>query len=173
MQNDTRGRPLDAAAELTALLHALDTVRRHVIAQVEALSKVDRRTARLPSGWTPLGLVRHLTLSDERYWFEVVIDGGSLDYWPEGEDGDWRVPAGTPDAEVLAEYRSAIAASDAILHRHDLDASPLRPEPEWAGTGSFADVRTIVLHVIIETSAHAGQLDAVRELADGGQYIVL
>jgi len=164
---------MSAGAELTALLHALDTARRHVIAQVEALSEVDRRTARLPSGWTPLGLVRHLTLSDERYWFEVVIAGGSLDYWPEGEDADWLVPEGMPDAEVLAEYRSAIAASDAILHSHDLDAAPLRPEPEWVGTGAFADVRTIVLHVIIETSAHAGQLDAVRELADGGQYIVV
>jgi hypothetical protein len=35
------------------------------------------------------------------------------------------------------------------------------------------DVREIVLHVIAETSCHAGHLDAVRELIDSRQWIVL
>ncbi|HYI53840.1 MAG TPA: DUF664 domain-containing protein [Microlunatus sp.] len=34
-------------------------------------------------------------------------------------------------------------------------------------------MRSILLHTIIETSTHAGQLDVARELADGQQYIVL
>jgi hypothetical protein len=29
------------------------------------------------------------------------------------------------------------------------------------------------MHVLVETATHAGQLDAVRELLDGRQYIVL
>lgn len=162
-----------STGEREALLAALHTARRHVLQQVEAMAEHDRRTARLPSGWTPLGLVRHLTLSDERYWFEVVVAGGSLDYWPEGEDGDWQVGEEEPSEGVLEEYRAAIAASDAIFRARSLDAAPQRPEPDWAASGAFADVRSIVLHMIVETSTHAGQLDAVRELADGGQHIVL
>jgi hypothetical protein len=47
--------------------------------------------------------------SDERYWFEVVVTGGPLNFWPEGENGDWRVQPDEPAAEVLAAYHRACA----------------------------------------------------------------
>jgi hypothetical protein len=31
----------------------------------------------------------------------------------------------------------------------------------------------VILHVIVETATHAGHLDICRELADGGQRLVL
>jgi hypothetical protein len=31
----------------------------------------------------------------------------------------------------------------------------------------------VLVHVLVETATHAGHLDAVRELLDGRQYIVL
>ena len=31
----------------------------------------------------------------------------------------------------------------------------------------------VVLHLIVETAAHAGHLDAVRELLDGKQWVVI
>jgi len=34
-------------------------------------------------------------------------------------------------------------------------------------------VREILLHVITETAAHSGHLDAARELIDGKQHLVL
>jgi hypothetical protein len=34
-------------------------------------------------------------------------------------------------------------------------------------------LRQVMLHVIAETACHAGHLDAVRELIDGRQWIVL
>ena len=37
----------------------------------------------------------------------------------------------------------------------------------------FPDLRTILLHMIVETSVHAGHLDTTRELIDGRQWIVL
>ena len=37
----------------------------------------------------------------------------------------------------------------------------------------YADLRTVIVHVLIETATHAGHLDAARELIDGRQYIVL
>jgi hypothetical protein len=29
----------------------------------------------LPSGWNCLGMVRHLALSDEHYWFRCAVGG--------------------------------------------------------------------------------------------------
>lgn len=44
----------------------------------------------------------------------------------------------------------------------------------WQSAGlRFPDLRSVILHVIIETATHAGQLDAVRELIDGRQHIVI
>jgi hypothetical protein len=34
-------------------------------------------------------------------------------------------------------------------------------------------VREVVLRVIVDTATHAGQLDAVRELIDGKQWVVI
>lgn len=159
-------------SERETLLGALHGARAHVLDQLEGLDDASLRRPVLPSGWTPLGLVRHLTLSDERYWFEVVVAGGPLDWWPEGERGDWLVGASEPADDILDAYRSAAAASDRILDRVALDAAPAHREPGWPAE-RFADVRSVVQHVVVETATHAGQLDAVRELIDGRQHIVL
>ncbi len=58
--------------ERHVLLDRLTGQRLHVLTQLEGLSEEQLRRPVLPSGWSCLGLVRHLTLSDERYWFEVV-----------------------------------------------------------------------------------------------------
>ncbi|WP_299447516.1 DinB family protein [uncultured Phycicoccus sp.] len=156
------------------LTRHLSAQRRHVLSQLDGLADEQLRTAVLPSGWTPLGLVRHLTLSDERYWFEVVVAGGSLDYWPEGENADWHVGDDEAAGDVVEAYRAAIAVSDGILAATPLDAPPARPEAWWSEAGMhFPDVRSIVLHVLVETATHAGHLDAARESLDGRQYIVL
>lgn len=161
-------------AERAVLLTRLAGQRRHVLAQLEGLSDEQLRKPVLPSGWSCLGLVRHLTLSDERYWFEVVVAGEPLDFWPEGENGDWLVAPTEPAEEVLSAYRSAIARSDDIVAVRDLDDPPAQPEEWWADAGlSFPDLRTVLVHVLVETAVHAGHLDAARELLDGRQYIVL
>lgn len=159
--------------ERNRLVHALDVARDHVLDQVGAMSRADLYRSQVPSGWSPLGLIRHLTLSDERYWFEVVVAGGPFDFWPPGDNGDWVVAEGAQPGRVIDDYRRAIANSNRIIAATALDAAPRRPEQEWSETGAFSDLRAILLHNIIETSTHAGQLDVVRELADGGQHIVL
>ena len=119
-------------------------------------------------------MVRHLTLSDERYWFEVVMAGGPLDFWPSGENADWRVADDEPASEVIDSYRSAMAATDAVIAGMGLDQVPARPESWWEEAGlSFPDLRTVLVHHLLETATHAGHLDAVRELLDGRQFLVL
>ena len=69
-------------------------------------------------------------------------------------------------------YRTEAERSDAILAEADLDAPP-RWWPDFMGPHAMDSVRDVVLHVLLETGTHAGHLDAVRELIDGRQWIVL
>jgi Protein of unknown function (DUF664) len=164
----------DDSLEGALLTRHLAHQRRHVIDQLDGLSEEQMRRPVLPSGWSCLGLVRHLTLSDERYWFEVVVAGEPLDFWPEGDNGDWLVGPDEPADGVLSAYRSAIDRSDQIIAARSLDQPPAQPEQWWAEAGmEFPDLRAVIVHVLVETAVHAGQVDAVRELLDGKQYIVL
>lgn len=156
------------------MLDHLTTQRQHVLKQLEGLTDEQLRRPVLPSGWSCLGLVRHLTLSDERYWFEVVVAGEALDFWPQGDDADWRVGPEESVADVLAAYRSSIARSDQIIAARRLEDPPQQPEDWWVDAGlAFPDLRSVLLHVLVETAVHAGHLDAARELLDGHQHIVL
>ncbi|WP_148613155.1 DUF664 domain-containing protein [Nocardioides rubriscoriae] len=160
--------------ERTLLLSRLASQRRHVLAQLEGLDDEQLRRPVLPSGWSCLGLVRHLTLSDERYWLEVVVAGRPLDFWPDGDRADWVVAPEESSDAVLDAYRTAIAAADAIIAERSLDDQPAAPEAWWAEAGlAFPDLRSVLLHLIVETAIHAGHLDAVRELIDGRQHLVL
>ncbi len=166
--------PVDDSPERALLLRRLTAQRQHVLSQLEGLTDDQLRRPVLPSGWSCLGLVRHLTLSDERYWFEVVVAGEPLDFWPEGDNGDWRVDASESVDAVVAAYRTAIGRSDEIIAARGLDDAPAQPEDWWESAGlHFSDLRTVLVHVLVETATHAGHLDAVRELLDGRQYIVL
>lgn len=156
--------------EREELLSWLNAKREHVLAQLAGLSEEQLRRPVLPSGWSCLGLVRHLTVSDERFWFQVVVAGGPLDFWPEGDSGDWVVADDESVADVLAAYRDAIAISNAITAERRLDEPPASPD---LAPGRFPDLRSILVHVLVETATHAGHLDAVRELLDGHQRLVL
>jgi hypothetical protein len=75
---------------------------------------------------------------------------------------------------VIASYVEAITVSDDIIAATDLDSPPASPDPAWEESGlAFPNLRSVLVHVIVETSVHAGHLDLVRELLDGRQHIVL
>ncbi|WP_211291069.1 DUF664 domain-containing protein [Kineococcus xinjiangensis] len=125
----------------------------------------------LPSGWSCLGLVQHLTLDVERFWLRAVVAGEDIDL----ADGDqaWEVDAGTPAEAVLSAYRAEAERSDAIITATALDAAPAWWPSEVFPDLPERDLRTTVLHVLTETACHAGHLDAARELLDGHQHLVL
>lgn len=126
--------------ERELLLGRLAAQRQHILTAVAGLSEEQLRCPVLPSGWSCLGLVRHLTVSDERYWFDTVMGGAALDYWPVGAGpddtaADWRVHADEPAAQIIEEYGRAIDRSDAIIGGLDLDAPPRITEAWWAEAG--------------------------------------
>ncbi len=51
---------------------ALNRARRHVRATLDGLNDEDLRRATTPSGWTLLGMVQHLALDVECFWFRSV-----------------------------------------------------------------------------------------------------
>jgi len=159
--------------EKHALVRSLDVCRAHVLGILDGLSDEQLRAPVLPSGWHCLGMVRHLTLSDERYWFRGIVAGESLDFFPsDDEGGDWYVDPTESAGDVLGAYREEIERSNAIIAATSLDAPPGQQDPRWSGW-QIPDVRYIVLHVLVETASHAGHLDAAREMIDGRQWIVL
>jgi uncharacterized damage-inducible protein DinB len=160
--------------EKEVLLGQLDSQRRHVLGILAGLSDEQLRRPVMPSGWSCLGLVQHLALSDEHYWFRCVVAGEPLDFFPEGPNADWQVASGKSAEDVFDLYRDEIARSDEIIAATSLDAAPKQPDDRWAEWGmDFPDQRSVLMHVITETAVHAGHLDATRELLDGRQWVVL
>ncbi|MGW1258468.1 DinB family protein [Streptomyces sp. NPDC002513] len=160
-------------AELDALKGALDRQREHVLGILEGLSEEDLRRPVLPSGWSCLALLRHLTVDVERFWFPGVIAGepdvaGQL---MAGAEAHWYVPEGMSTEEVFADYRAAIARADAVLAAAAPEQEPFAWPVEIWPTWRLPDVRHILIHVLTEVACHSGHLDAVRELIDGTTWL--
>jgi hypothetical protein len=163
------------ASETEVLIGFLDAQREHVLGILEGLSDEQLRASVLPSGWNCLGLVQHLALGVEHYWIQYIVAGESLDFFKENDlegNGEWTVAPNATGSEIFELYRREWAKSNEILLATSLDAPPAQRDDGWGGW-KVPNVRFIVLHMIEETACHAGHLDAVRELIDGRQWIVL
>lgn len=159
-------------SERDRLQHFLDQQRNAVLAIIEGLDEAQLHTPGLPSGWTPIGLIRHLA-SAEAMWFQWVVLGSEPQVaWGDGVDDppyDPEAPFTTPHASaaVIEHYRRQCEISNEILRSRDLRTALLGAlDFDWPGE-PISDLRWVVLHMIEETARHAGHLDAARELLDG------
>ncbi|TDT37647.1 uncharacterized protein DUF664 [Streptomyces sp. BK208] len=161
-------------AEIRALLTSLDGQRRHVLGILDGLGPDDLRRPVLPSGWTCLGLVQHLALDVERFWFRAVLTGDEAVRRDLAGTGDaWQVDPGLPVADVLERYRAETRLADEAVRARTAD-TPLAWWPhDLFGAPHLHTLRDVLLHVITETACHAGHLDAARELVDGRRWLVL
>jgi hypothetical protein len=161
-------------AETRALLTALNGQRRHVLGIIDGLDDDALRRPVLPSGWSCLGLVQHLALDVERFWFRAVVTG-EKDVIRALDDIDdaWQVgPDATADG-VLTRYRREAELADGVVTALPMDTAPAWWPHHLFGEPHLHSLREVVLHVISETAAHAGHLDAARELLDGRRWLVL
>lgn len=159
-------------AENGTLIRFLDQERAHCLEILDGLPDETLRLARLPSGWSALGMIQHLTYDIERFWFGAVIRGDEAIIAGLASGSAWEVAPETTAADLFATYRIAWARSNAILANADLDAAPAW-WPDFFGDWRLASNREVVLHVLAETAGHAGHLDAWRELTDRRQWFVL
>ena len=160
----------EPGAESAMLLKWLTGQREHVLGILDGLSDADLRRPVLPSGWTCLGLVHHLAVDVERFWFQNVVAGEPMS--DASDDDAWQVGTDVPAGDVLALYRREIERADAIIGGTDLNAAPAW-WPDFFGSFRLENLREVMLHVIAETACHAGHLDAARELIDGRTWLIL
>jgi hypothetical protein len=149
------------------LVGYLDFYRDAVLRKLDGLSEEELRGSRLPSGWTPLALLKHLA-GVERRWFRWGFAGEQVDSpWVEdGPDHRWHVGEDETTDEVMALFRDECARSRQIIAAARLEDvarsggrfNPPPPHPTLIWT---------LFHVLQEYARHAGHLDVVRELADG------
>jgi uncharacterized damage-inducible protein DinB len=134
--------------------------------KVRALPAEELRRSRLPSGWTPLELVKHLTYV-ERRWLVWGFEGQPVpDPWGDSRDDRWYVePAETRDS-LLADLAAQAERSQAVIDGHDLDEVG-QPGERWDGQPP-ATLERVLFHLVQEYARHIGQLDIVCELAGGG-----
>ena len=155
--------PIESRAEV--LLGYLSYFRSVLVTKLTALPADELRSSRLPTGWTPIELLKHLTQVELR-WLEWGFEGQPVaDPWADQREGRWYVG---PD-ETLADLVAALAAqaerSRAVVQAHDL-AEVGRPGERWDGEPP-ATLERILLHLLQEYARHAGHLDVVVELAGG------
>ena len=164
-------------SEVSVLLRVLDSQRRHVLGILDGMDGAEEEALRrpvLPSGWHCLGMVQHLALDVERFWFRAVVAGDEevIRGLPSGDEA-WRVAPGVPAAGVLDCYRREAELADEVIAATPAGAALAWWPHDLFGEPHLHTVRDVLLHVITETACHAGHLDAARELIDGRRWLVL
>lgn len=154
-------------AERASLMTFLQAQRRSVLAIIEGLDENSLYQTAAPSGWTPIGMIKHLAHA-ERAWFQLVLTGQADPLpWPPDDATGNPLATAHPVQEVLDFYRRQCAASDEALARTALAAAPLgQVPPDLDVSADIHTARDIILHMIEETARHAGHLDMARESID-------
>ena len=129
--------------------------------------KYDIRRPLTPTGTNLLGLIKHLSTWEARYFGEVFERPfpEPLPRWDdEAERGaDMWATEHETRAEIVDRYRRVWEHSDATINALDIDAPghvPWWPRPD-------VKLFNILVHVLTETNRHAGHADILREQLDG------
>lgn len=123
------------------------------------------RTSPLPSGWTPLELLKHLTHVEQR-WLEWGFEGRAVaDAWADHRDGRWYVADNETLTDLLRAFHAQAERSNAVVAAHELDEVG-QPGERWNGEPP-ATLERVLLHLVQEYARHLGHLDVVAELCGG------
>jgi uncharacterized damage-inducible protein DinB len=155
--------PADSRSKV--FLRYLDYFRARVIGKLRELPPDELHARRLPSGWSPLELVKHLRYM-ERRWLEWGFMGQPVpDPWGDQVDGRWVLKDSDTRESLIADLTAQAARSREIIEAHDLGEIG-QPGERWAG-GDPANLERVLFHVLQEYARHLGHLDIVVELATG------
>jgi hypothetical protein len=123
------------------------------------------------------GLIKHVA-AVERNWATFILEGPSampdFSAMTEEDMAQWTdVFRMLPDetlAGVLEEYAEVARRTDEIIATlSDLNAAHPLPDAPWFPPGEKWTARRVLLHIIGETSQHAGHADIIRESLDGAK----
>jgi hypothetical protein len=158
--------PCDPAGSRAAVFaRYLDYFRDQVTVRLRGMDAAELRRSRLPSGWTPLELLKHLTFVELR-WLEWGFAGRPVeDPWGDRHGDRWYVPSDETLEDLLAALHAQAARSREIIMAHGLDETG-QPGERWNGAPP-ATLERVLFHLLQEYGRHAGHLDIVSELAGG------
>jgi len=143
----------------------LEFFRATLTGKLRGLPAAELRSSRLPSGWTPLELLKHLR-HVERRWLEWGFAGADIkDPWADWRDDHWYVGPGESLDSLLSDLAAQAAVSTAIITSHDL-GDVGQPGDRWSGKEP-ASLERVLFHLLQEYARHVGHLDIVAELATG------
>jgi hypothetical protein len=157
-----------------ALQHYLQASRDALLWKLDGLGERDLRLPRTPTGTNLLGIVRHVANVEIGYfgptfgreWPEpdhaLVVTDEDYDADPQA---DWWVPAEVSAGDVADFYRAAAAFGDATIADLPLDA--VGAVAWWPEERREVSLHRIIVHVIADTTRHAGHADILREGIDG------
>lgn len=160
--------PSDRLRDPAELLPAyLDFYRDTLLRKLDGLPEPDLRRSILPSGWTPLGLLKHLRYVEQR-WLVWGFEAEQVeDPWGDhGPTTGWHVADDETYALLVERFEAQCERSRSIVEAADLG--------DRARTGGRFDtvddapyLSWILFHLVQEYARHVGHLDVVRELLDG------
>lgn len=152
-----------------AYLHdALQWARADLVRKLEGLSEYDVRRPRTLTGTNLLGLVKHLTLSEARYFGEI-FDRPYPEPIPSFADPTFNssdylwVRPDESRADILNAYTRACEHADSTINALPIDTPghvPWWPSPE-------VKLFNVLVHLLNETNRHLGHADIIREQLDG------
>lgn len=147
-------------------LRYLDYYREKVADKVSGLTEAELRSTRLPSGWSPIELVKHLTYMERRWLLWGFLADQVPDPWGDQRQDRWHVSTDESLAGLLAALREGGRRTRSIVETTD-------PSTLAALGGRFTEdaarpsLTAILFHVLQEYARHTGHLDIARELIDG------
>ncbi|MCK9921824.1 DinB family protein [Frankia sp. AgPm24] len=176
-------------AERADLLAELAAARTLLINTTRGVSDAQAGERPTVSALCLGGLIKHVA-SCEETWARFILEGPSaLDValpdgvtWDEFMTGtareypawairrhnDFQMLPGDTLAGAIARYRQAAARTDEIVATiPDLSAAQPLPAAPWNEPGARHSVRRVLIHIIAETTQHAGHADLLRETIDG------
>jgi uncharacterized damage-inducible protein DinB len=116
------------------------------------------------------GLIKHVA-NTEAGWMRFATGGAAA---MESVRVDWvtgfQMTEGETLASLLELYDEVARQTDELVATMpDLDAAHPLPVAPWFEPGKSWSVRRVLLHIIAETSQHAGHADILRETIDGSK----
>lgn len=177
MTTSTVDRTDVQAREREDLLEALTLHRGFLRFTVRDLTDDQASTRSTVSELTLAGLICHVS-ETEAMWAAFMEQGTAAfgDDMPDLSDpavvaaweSKFRLGEGQTLADALDEYARVAARTDELVRTlPDLDAAYPLPAAPWFPPDACWSVRRTVLHILAETSQHAGHADILREAIDG------
>jgi Protein of unknown function (DUF664) len=170
------GVPSSLLAEPVDLLFGyLDYFEDVTLRKIGGLTEDQLRHSSVPSGWTPLGMIKHLA-GTERFWIRHVFLGEQIDF-ADDPASEWRIEASGSTDSVIAFYcserRSHVRCWLAFRLRHLLSgrfartAARRRPLPGFCFTYSRPPPGTPATWASCGTDRrHSGQITTARSASN-------